>query len=259
MKIIAICNQKGGVGKTTTTVNLGSALQLKGKKVLLVDLDAQANMSTYLGFDPSEDESEELITMTSLMGAQGRYPNPEEAIIHSEANNLDYIPSDIDLSAVENQLLSAMSRERILDKILKKEVFQKYDYILIDCLPSLTLLLLNALTAADGIIIPVQAQKFALDGLSSLNDVIEQVKESLNEKLELIGVLPTMVDTTNMSKTTIEKLNERYGDKVFKTHISKSVEAANSSERMIALPIGKKTKLGEEYKSLALEVLKRTK
>lgn len=257
MKIIAICNQKGGVGKTTTTVNLGSALQLKRKKILLVDLDAQANMSTYLGFEP--EEPDEYITMASLMGAQGRYPNPEKAIIHSEANKLDYIPSDIDLSAVENQLLNAMSRERILDKILKKDVFQKYDYILIDCLPSLTLLLINALTAADGIIIPVQAQKFALDGLSSLNDVIAQVKESLNEKLELIGVLPTMVDNTNMSKTTIEKLTEKYGDKIFKTQISKSIEAANSSERMLALPLGKKTKLGEEYKALALEVIKRTK
>lgn len=257
MKIIAVCNQKGGVGKTTTTVNLGSALQLKGKKVLLIDLDAQANMSAYLGFEP--EEGDEYISMASLMGAQGRYPHPEEAILHSDANKLDFIPSDIDLSAVENQLMNAMSRERILDKILKNEVFRKYDYILIDCLPSLTLLLINALTAADGIIIPVQAQKFALDGLSSLNDVILQVKESLNEKLELIGVLPTMVDATNMSKTTIEKLTEKYKDKLFKTQISKSVEAANSSERMIALPLGKKSKLGEEYKALALEVMKRTK
>ena len=257
MKVIAICNQKGGVGKTTTAVNLGSALQLRGKKVLLIDLDAQANMSTYLGFEPDEDDP--VITMSSLMEAQGRYPTPEEGIIHSEENKLDYIPSDIDLSAVENKLLNAMSRERILDKIIKHEAFQKYDYILIDCLPSLTLLLINALTAADGIIIPVQTQKFALDGLSSLNDVIEQVKESLNEKLELIGVLPTMVDSTNMSKTTIEKLNDRYGDKLFKTQISKSVEAANSSERMIALPLGKKSKLGEEYKALALEVVKRCK
>lgn len=257
MKIIAICNQKGGVGKTTTAVNLGAALQLKGKKVLLIDFDAQANLSSYLGFEPSEND--DVITMSDLVEAQGRYEKPEEAIRHSDANNLDYIPADIALSSAENQLLNAMSREKILDRILQRDAFKTYDYILIDCLPSLGILLMNALSAADGIIIPVQAQKFALDGLSMLNEIISQVKDLLNPKLELIGVLPTMVDGTNMSKTTVEKLNERYVGKVFNTHISKSVEAANSSERMIALPLGRKNKLGEEYKALALEVIKRCK
>lgn len=137
----------------------------------------------------------------------------------------------------------------------KKTIFQSYDYIIIDCLPSLGVLLTNALTAADKLIILVQAQKFALDGLTMLMNIFEQIKDAVNDKLELLGVLATMVDNTNMSKSVVEKLSERYGDKLFVTRISKSVEAANSSERMKSLTFGK-SKLGEEYRRLGEEVVK---
>lgn len=255
MRIIALCNQKGGVGKTTTAVNLGVALKLLGKKVLLIDFDPQANLSSYLGF-----EGDDSPTMTDLL-LGGVMPNtqkidPKDTIRHNKENDLDFIPSDIQLSYAEVYLIQAMSREKCLLNRLSADVFKQYDYILVDCLPSLGVLVTNALTASDNLLIPVQTQKFALDGLTMLNNVYEQVKNNLNNKLDLIGVLPTMVDETNMSKTIISALTERYGDKMFNTHISRSVKAAESSEKMIALPLTKH-KLGDEYKSLAKEVVER--
>ncbi|MGN0690748.1 MAG: ParA family protein, partial [Oscillospiraceae bacterium] len=140
--------------------------------------------------------------------------------------------------------------------ILSDPAMQEYDYVIIDCLPSLGILLINALTAANGVIIPVQTQKFALDGLDMLNEIYSQVKNTINREIDIIGVLATMADNTNISKSVIEKLSERYGDKMFDTVISKSVEAANSSQRMKSLCLNK-TKLGEEYKALASEVTAR--
>ncbi len=251
-KIIAIANQKGGVGKTTTAVNLGSALELAGKRVLLVDLDPQANLSNYLGF-----ESDDNPTISDLMTGfvVGQNVNAADSIRHNEENQIDFVPADINLANADYYLLQAVAREKVLKRILSNEVFQSYDYIIIDCLPSLGVLLTNALTAADKLIIPVQAQKFALDGLTMLMNIFDQIKDAVNDKLELLGVLATMVDNTNMSKSVVEKLSERYGDKLFVTRISKSVEAANSSERMKALTFGK-SKLGEEYRRLGEEVLK---
>ena len=253
MKIIALANQKGGVGKTTTAVNLGSARRLMGKNVLLIDLDPQANLSSYLGY-----ENDEKPTIAHLLSGivGGKAIDATLAIRYNETNNIDYIPSDINLSYAELYLIQAISRERVLSRILAQDVFRYYDYILIDCLPSLGILLSNALSAADGIIIPVQAQKFALDGLTMLTNIYEEIKNAVNPRLELIGVLPTMVDYTNMSKTILTALAERYENILFDTHISKSVEAANSSERMKALPLGK-SKLGEEYKQLGAEVVAR--
>lgn len=169
-----------------------------------------------------------------------------------------FVPADINLANADYYLLQAVAREKVLKRILSNECFRGYDYIIIDCLPSLGVLLTNALTAADKLIIPVQAQKFALDGLTMLMNIYEQIKDAVNDKLELLGVLATMVDNTNMSKSVVEKLSERYGDKLFLTKISKSVEAANSSERMKALTFGK-SKLGEEYKQLGAEVMERIK
>ena len=253
MNVIALCNQKGGVGKTTSTVNIGSALQIMGKKVLLIDLDPQANLSSYLGF---ENDDKPTITHLMMSAVTGQKVDVAETIRHNEMNNLDFIPSDIMLSNAEVILIQAISREQVLSRILRNPIFQNYDYILIDCLPSLGVLLTNALAAANGLIIPVQVQKFALDGLQSLTDIFEKIKTTINEGLELIGVLPTMVDSTNMSKNTTAALTERYGEKMFKTAISKSIEAANSSEKMIALPLTKH-KLGMEYKELAKEVVAR--
>lgn len=249
-KIIAIANQKGGVGKTTTTVNLGSALRLTGKNVLLVDLDPQANMSNYLGF---ENDGKPTVSDLMMSFVVGQDVNTVDSIRHNEDNDIDFVPADINLANADYYLLQAVAREKVLKRILSNECFRGYDYIIIDCLPSLGVLLTNALTAADKLIIPVQAQKFALDGLTMLMNIYEQIKDAVNDKLELLGVLATMVDNTNMSKSVVEKLSERYGDKLFLTRISKSVEAANSSERMKALTFGK-SKLGEEYKQLGAEV-----
>ena len=235
MKIIAIANQKGGVGKTTTAVNLGTALELSGKRVLLIDLDPQANMSAYLGFEDDDKATMSDLVMTTAnnftMGAQKR--------------------------EMPSCMMQAAQRESVLKFILSDKAIQEYDYVIIDCLPSLGILLINALTASDGVIIPVQTQKFALDGLDMLSEIYNQVKETINPKLDITGVLATMADNTNISRSVVEKLTERYGNKMLCTQIHKSVEAANSSERMKSLCLNK-TKLGEEYKALATEIMSRT-
>ena len=260
-KIIAVANQKGGVGKTTTAVNLGTALAMQGNKVLLADLDPQANMSAYLGYEDDEKATMSDLIMTAAnnftMGAMKReMPAMTECIRYSETNKVSFIPSDIGLAYADTCMMQAAQRESVLKFILSDSTIQSFDYIIIDCLPSLGILLINALTAADGVIIPVQTQKFALDGLDMLSEIYNQVKATINPKLDIIGVLATMADNTNISKLTAEKLSERYGDKMFHSSIHKSVEAANSSERMKSLCLNK-TKLGEEYKQLALEVAQR--
>lgn len=261
-KIIAVANQKGGVGKTTSAVNIGTALAMQGSKVLLVDLDPQANMSAYLGFEDDDKATMSDLIVTAAnnftMGALKReMPAMKDCIRYSETNKVSYIPSDIGLAYADTCMMQAAQRESILKYILSDDSVQEYDYVIIDCLPSLGILLINALTAADGVIIPVQTQKFALDGLDMLTEIYSQVKTAINPKLEIIGVLATMTDNTNISKLTADKLSERYGDKMFRTSVHKSVEAANSSERMRSLCLNK-TKLGEEYKAVAAEIASRT-
>lgn len=150
----------------------------------------------------------------------------------------------------------ALARESVLKRILSSDRFEEYDYIIVDCLPSLGVLLMNALTAADGVVIPVQTQKFALNGLQGLADVIGQVKDNVNPQLEIIGILPTMLDGTNMTRDTMEALTEQYSQNLTKTRISRSVEAAYSAQKCSSLCLNN-TKLGEEYKALATEVLMR--
>ena len=180
----------------------------------------------------------------------------QKAIRHSETAGVDYIPADINLANAETLMVTMISKEHILRRILTEDVVGAYDFVLIDCLPSLGTLLINALTAADRVLIPVQTQKFSMDGLQSLEALTQLVKANTNPKLNLIGVLPTMVDRTKVSRTAIETLNEKYSEMLFRTSISKSIEAAKSSENGTPLCLTGH-KLGQEYDELAQEVLSR--
>lgn len=254
--IIAIANQKGGVGKTTTAMNLGAALALQeNKKVLLIDLDPQANLSEYLGY--SEPDGKPTMTQLIVTTCQRGVIAPEEvsaAVRYNEINNLDFIPSDINLANSDFFMSSTLSRETILKRILSDKVTEAYDFVLIDCLPSLGVLLLNALTAADRMIIPVQTQKFSIDGLTALTQLHSQIVATVNQKLAKPLILPTMVDNTKVSKNALTTLSERYEASLFDTVIHKSIEAAKSSESGVSL-CKNKTRLGEEYKSLANELI----
>lgn len=252
--IIAICNQKGGVAKTTTAFNLGAALALnKGKKVLLIDADPQANLSEYLRF-----EEDPLPTLSYLIAdvAQNTLISAEtvgRCIRHHKMTGLYYIPAAIDLANAETIMATALSRETILKRILMPEITKDFDYILIDCLPSLGSLLINALTAADNMIIPVQTQKFSIDGLNALYSLYLQIRSTINPALHLTGILATMADHTVVTRTALQTLSADYGEVLFRTVIHKSVDAAKSSESGIAL-CTYRNRLGEEYIALADEL-----
>ncbi len=216
--IIAMCNQKGGVGKTTTTINLGAALAETGRKVLLVDFDPQGSLSVGLGVNPHTLET----SIYDLL--LDRHTTPAEVIVPTVVDGLELLPSNIDLSAAEVQLVSEVAREQTLRRVLAK-VRHDYDIILIDCAPSLGLLTVNALTAADKVMMPLECEFFALRGIALLTDTINKVQDRLNPELEVLGILGTMYDARTLhSREVLERVVQAFGDQVFHTVIRRTIK-----------------------------------
>ena len=249
-KVIAITNQKGGVGKTTTSVNLSACIAKFGKKVLLIDMDPQGNASSGLGID--KDNLELCIYDVLINGM-----TMNDVIVPTALKKLKIAPASIDLAGAGVELVNLPKREHILKKALK-EVKDDYDFIFIDCPPSLDLLTLNALTAADGVLIPIQSEFYALEGVSQLINTVNLVKKSLNEKLEVEGVLLTMFDgRTNLSIQVADEVKKFFTTKVYKTIIPRNVrlsEAPSYGEPIIIYD--PKSKGAEVYMKLAKEVIK---
>jgi chromosome partitioning protein len=222
-RVIAMCNQKGGVGKTTTTINLGAALAEFGRKVLLVDFDPQGSLSVGLGLNPHDME----MSVYNLL--LDRDTTLEDVIVPTNVPGMDLLPSNIDLSAAEVQLVHEVAREQTLARVLGPAVAD-YDVILIDCQPSLGLLTVNALTAADGVIVPLECEYFALRGVALLKTTIDKVQERLNPKLKIDGVLGTMYDGRTLhGREVMERLVEAWGDTVFHTVIRRTVKFSDST------------------------------
>lgn len=255
-KIVSIANQKGGVGKTTTTFNLGVALAKQGKKVLLVDADPQGDLTTYLGVQ--EQEKIPITLSTLIEQAINEKPIPMLGAILKHEEGIDFISSNLDLSAMEVALYSAKERENILNKCLSK-VKDNYDYILIDCMPSLGIVTINALSCSDSVIIPVQSHYLAARGMTHLLQTIGKVKSKINPNLRVDGVLLTLVDNrTNLAKETKETLQELYGSKlnIFKSSIPLAIKTAESTmEGKSIFSYDKNSKVAKAYSSLSVEVI----
>lgn len=227
-RIIALCNQKGGVGKTTTTINLGAALADYGRRVLAIDFDPQGALSAGLGV-PTHD----VPTIYDLL--LSRNVQPKDAIQATGVENLDVIPANIDLSAAEVHLVTEVAREQILASVIRK-VSGDYDVVLIDCQPSLGLLTVNALTASHGVIIPLECEYFALRGVALLIETIDKVRDRLNPAIELDGILATMYDARTLhSREVLERVVEAFGDQVLETVITRTVKFPDAT--VAATPI----------------------
>ena len=248
-RIIAIANQKGGVGKTTTAINLSASLASLGKKVLAIDMDPQGNMSSGLGVDKNEVEKTVYDLIIGNIGI-------EECIYEEVIENLDVLPSNIDLSAAEIELIGVDNKEYILrDKVNK--VKEKYDFIIIDCPPALSMLTINAMTTSDSVLVPIQCEYYALEGLSQLIHTIELVQERLNPELEIEGVVFTMYDArTNLSLQVVENVKDNLNQNIYKTIIPRNVRLAEAPS--YGMPINlyePKSKGTESYLLLAEEVI----
>lgn len=248
-KIISIANQKGGVGKTTTSINLSTVLAKRSKKTLLIDADPQGNATSGVGIDQEIKLSiyDVLIDETEI----------KEAIIKTQIKNLDVCPSNIDLAGAEVELVSMMSREQRLKEkldIIKNE----YDYIIIDCPPSLGLITLNAFTASDSVLIPVQCEYYALEGLGQLLNTVNLVKKHLNKNLEIEGALLTMFDSrTNLAKQVVDEVKKYFGDKVYKTVIPRNVKLSEApSYGMPIILYDARSKGAKCYDKLGKELIK---
>ena len=250
-RIISLSNQKGGVGKTTTAINLAAAFAEYGRKVLAVDFDPQGALSAGLGV-----RTHDVPTIYDLM--LGTVKNPNEVIVHTAFENLHVIPANIDLSAAEVHLINEVARESILSRVLAR-VSDQYDVILIDCQPSLGLLTVNALTAAHGVLIPLELEYFALRGVALLVETIEKVRDRLNPAIELDGILATMYDPRTLhSREVLERVVEAFGPQVLETVIGRTVKFPDAS--VAAAPIttfAPDHSAAESYRQLARELIAR--
>ncbi|WP_375324936.1 ParA family protein [Flagellimonas sp. GZD32] len=252
-KIIAIANQKGGVGKTTTTVNLAASLGVLEKKVLLIDADPQANATSGLGIDVDSVEQGTYQLLEHTMSV-------DEVIIQTDSPNVDLVPAHIDLVAIEIELVDKDNREYMLKEALK-DLGDRYDFVLIDCAPSLGLLTLNALTAADSVMIPIQCEYFALEGLGKLLNTVKSVQKIHNNDLDIEGMLLTMYDSRlRLSNQVVEEVKKHFADMVFDTIIQRNVrlsEAPSYGESIIKYDASSKG--ASNYLNLANEILKKNK
>lgn len=251
-RVIAVCNQKGGVGKTTTSINLGAALAEYGRRVLIVDFDPQGAATAGLGINALELED---TVYTLLTGAT---EDVKITICHTQWSGLDVLPANIDLSAAEVQLVNEVARESTLSRILRP-VMDDYDVILIDCQPSLGLLTVNALTAAHGVLVPVATEFFALRGVALLVETIETVRDRINPRLKMDGIVPTMVDPRTLhSREVLERLHEAFGDLMYHTQIRRAVKFPDASVATEPIIYFAPTHPGAEaYRQLACEVVAR--
>lgn len=250
--VIAMANQKGGVGKTTTTINLGAALAEQGRRVLLIDVDPQGSLGVGLGLDPHGRDA----TIYNLLMQDGA--SLDEALVETAVDDLHLLPANIDLAAAELLLVQEVAREQALQRLVERLRY-RYDHILIDCPPSLGLLTINGLTAADGVIVPLECEYFALRGMSLLMQTLERVRDRLNPGLELEGIIATMFDRRTIhAREVLERVRDAFGDAVYETPVTKTIrfaEAPVAGEPI--LTYSPRSRGAEAYRTLAKEVLQR--
>ena len=251
-RVVAVCNQKGGVGKTTTTINLGAALAEFGRRVLLVDFDPQGALSVGLGIQPHELDA----TIYNLLMERGT--SPSEVIVKTSVAGMELLPSNIDLSGAEVQLVHEVGREFVLGGVLEPLV-PDYDVVLIDCQPSLGLLTVNALACADGIVVPLECEYFAMRGVALLTETIDKVSRRINPRLHMDGLLATMFDSRTLhSREVLSRVVDRFGDEVFHTVISRTVRFPDATVAGEPITNFDPASTGaSSYRELAKEVLER--